>query len=284
LTEQIEVLNCAGKMLDLRSTRVMGVLNVTPDSFSDGGKWASTESAVERGFGMIEAGADIIDVGGESTRPGAFPVSIDEEMGRVVPVIEDLAQHPGVIISIDTSKPEVMRAAVLAGAGLINDVYALRLEGSLDAVAELGVPVCLMHMLGTPGDMQSNPQYLDVVEEVESFLLQRATVCRSAGIDREQILIDPGFGFGKTFNHNVKLFSALSRLCAHGYPVVAGLSRKAMLGTITGRPADQRVAASVAAAVLSVNKGASIVRVHDVEQTVDALRVTAILSQESERA
>jgi dihydropteroate synthase len=258
-------------------TRVMGVLNTTPDSFSDGGLWIHRDQALRRALEMVEEGAELIDVGGESTRPGAEPVSLQQEIERVVPVIEAIRAESDVTISVDTSKPRVMEAAVAAGAGLINDVCALREEGALETAARLGVPVCLMHMQGRPRDMQHNPAYADVVADVQGFLLERAGACEAAGIAAERLLLDPGFGFGKAFEHNVALFRALPRLCALGYPVLVGVSRKTMLGTITGRPVHQRTTASVAAAVLAARHGAAIVRVHDVAETVDALRVVATL-------
>jgi dihydropteroate synthase len=254
-------------------TRVMGILNTTPDSFSDGGLWTGAGRAVERALEMVEQGADIIDVGGESTRPGARPVETQQELDRVLPVVEALVAQSAAMVSVDTSKPEVMVAAVAAGAGLINDVFALRQPGALEAAASLGVPVCLMHMQGKPGDMQADPHYEDVVGEVESFLLQRAQACEAAGVTRDRIWIDPGFGFGKTLEHNVALFHALPRLCGHGYPVLVGLSRKSMLGALTGRAVEARLAASVTAAALAARRGAAVVRVHDVAETVDALKV-----------
>jgi len=254
-------------------TRVMGILNTTPDSFSDGGLWSDPTRAVDRALEMVAQGADIIDVGGESTRPGARSVGTQQELDRVLPVVEAIVAESAVTVSVDTCKPEVMRAAVAAGAGLVNDVFALRREGALEAAAALGVPVCLMHMQGQPGDMQEDPRYADVVGEVEAFLLQRAHDCEAAGISRDRIWIDPGFGFGKTLEHNVELFRALPRLCGHGYPVLVGVSRKSMLGALTGRAVDDRLAASVTAAVLAARRGAAVVRVHDVAETVDALKV-----------
>ena len=256
----------------------MGVLNATPDSFSDGGLWSERGQALRHALEMVEAGADIIDVGGESTRPGAEPVSLQQELDRVIPLVEAIAAESDVAISVDTSKPEVMEAAVAAGAGLLNDVFALRAEGALETAARLGVPVCVMHMQGRPRDMQREPRYDDVVGEVEAFLLARAAACRAAGIAAERVLIDPGFGFGKTLEHNIALFHALPRFCSLGYPVLVGVSRKAMLGAITGRPVEQRAPASVAAALLAARAGASIVRVHDVAATVDALRVAERLT------
>ena len=268
------VLDCAGRTLSLDRPRVVGILNLTPDSFSDGGIHASVDDAVAHGVRMVEEGADMLDVGGESTRPGADEISIEEELRRVLPVIEQLAARTTVPISIDTSRPEVMRAAVAAGAGMINDVYALRRDGALEAAAELGVPVCLMHMLGEPRSMQDDPHYDDVVAEVHRFLTDRLFACELAGIDRRKVLVDPGFGFGKTLEHNIALLCALDRFANLGGGVYAGLSRKRMIGTLTGRatPAD-RAAGSAAAALIAVQRGARIVRVHDVLPTVDALAV-----------
>jgi dihydropteroate synthase len=251
----------------------MGILNVTPDSFSDGGQWQSLEQALRQAQGMVEQGADIIDIGGESTRPGAAEVSTAEELERVLPVIEKLVAEFDVPVSIDTSKPEVMLAAVQAGAGMINDVNALRTEGALQAALSLCVPVCLMHMQGQPRSMQKQPDYTDVVAEVEEFLLQRAAALVQAGFRARDIVIDPGFGFGKTLQHNIGLFKAIPRLSGLGYPLLVGVSRKSMLGAITGQPVDQRVHASVAAALLAAQAGASILRVHDVGATLDALKV-----------
>ncbi len=224
------VLDCAGRALVLDRARVVGILNITPDSFSDGGLYADTDTAVEHALRMVEEGADMIDVGGESTRPGAADVGIDEEIARVVPVIERLAASTTVPIAIDTSKPEVMRAAVAAGAGMINDVYALRRDGALDAAASLGVPVCLMHMLGEPRDMQDDPRYDDVVGEVHRFLADRVFACELSGIERKKVLVDPGFGFGKTLDHNLALLAAMERFAGLGAGAYVGLSRKAMIG------------------------------------------------------
>ncbi|AND68358.1 dihydropteroate synthase [Dyella thiooxydans] len=268
------VLDCNGRPLTLDRPRVVGILNVTPDSFSDGGLYANLDAAVAHGLAMVEQGADMLDVGGESTRPGAADVSEQDELARVLPVIEALAARTDKPISIDTSKPEVMRAAVAAGAGMINDVYALRREGALDAAASLGVPVCIMHMQGEPRGMQDDPRYDDVVGEVHRFLTDRLFACELAGIDRRKVLVDPGFGFGKTLEHNLELLRELRRFTDLGAGVYAGLSRKSMIGTITGRsaPAD-RAAGSVAAALIAVQQGAKLVRVHDVQATVDALTV-----------
>ena len=255
--------------------QVMGILNVTPDSFSDGGQFDRPEPAIEQGLQMIEAGADVIDVGGESTRPGTRPISVAEEIDRVIPVIEGLARRANRPISIDTSKPEVMRAAVAAGASLINDVRALRAPGALEVAAELQVAVCLMHMQGDPETMQDDPRYgPDIVLNVTDFLAGRIAACEQAGLNRELLIIDPGFGFGKHLAHNLALLAELDRLRVLDCPILVGVSRKSMLGQILGgRPASGRQAASVAAALWAASYGAAIVRVHDVAPTVDALRV-----------
>jgi len=266
-------IDCAGRPLDLSRPCVMGILNVTPDSFSDGGDFFGLDRALRRAERLVEEGADILDIGGESTRPGAMPISMREELHRVVPVIEALAPRISVPISIDTSKPEVMCAAVAAGAGMINDVRALRGPGALQAAAKAGVPLCLMHMQGEPGTMQAAPAYRDVVSEVRDFLRRRVEAGLGAGIPSERLLLDPGFGFGKTLAHNLTLLAGLAELCALGFPVLVGLSRKSMIGTLTGRAVNERLAGSLAAAVLAVERGARLVRVHDVAPTVDALRV-----------
>ena len=266
------VLRCGVRTLDLSRPRVMGILNVTPDSFSDGGRYAGLARALDHARTMLADGADVVDVGGESTRPGAAPVDEATELARVVPVIEALARE-GALVSVDTTKPGVMRAAIGAGAAIVNDVGALRAPGAIEAVAGSGVAVCLMHMRGTPATMQSAPEYADVVAEVRGFLLARARACEAAGIARDRIVVDPGFGFGKTLAHNLDLLARLDAIVASGYPVLAGLSRKSMLGAITGRPEGERMAASVAAALSAVQRGAAIVRVHDVRETVDALAV-----------
>ncbi len=261
---------------------VMGILNVTPDSFSDGGRFTGRDDALRQAERMLAEGADILDVGGESTRPGATGVNAQEELDRVVPVIEAVLGITDKPVSIDTSKADVMRAAVAAGAAMINDVRALREEGALDAAAAARVPVCLMHMQGQPRTMQQDPDYANVVGEVASFLSERVEACTKAGIPRERIVLDPGFGFGKTVAHNVELLANLRQLKELGLPILAGLSRKSTLGKITGRDVDQRVPASIAAAVIAVTNGASIVRVHDVAETVDALKVlTAVLESEN---
>jgi dihydropteroate synthase len=266
-------LDCAGRILRFDRPRVVGIVNVTPDSFSDGGQHATTEAAIAHGLRLAAEGADVLDIGGESTRPGAREVTIEDELARVIPVIEALAKQASVPISIDTSKPEVMRAAVAAGAGLINDVRALGGEGSLDTAATLRVPVILMHMRGTPADMQAEPDYDDVVAEVHTFLAQRIFACEMAGIAKKSIVIDPGFGFGKTTAHNLALLAQLGRFTELGVPVLAGLSRKRTIGELTGRELGDRVHGSVAAALIAVQNGAKLVRVHDVAATVDALKV-----------
>ena len=268
------VLDCGGRRLVLDRPRVVGIVNVTPDSFSDGGAHADVAAAVAHGLRLVEEGADMLDIGGESTRPGASEVSLQQELDRVLPVIEQLAARCEVPLSIDTSKPQVMRAAVAAGAGMINDVYALRREGALDAVAELGVPVCLMHMQGEPRSMQETPQYDDVVGEVHRFLMDRLFACELAGIDKRKVMVDPGFGFGKNLDHNLALLRALERFGDLGCGAYVGLSRKSMIGGLTGREAPaERVAGSVAAAMIAVQRGARMVRVHDVAPTVDALAI-----------
>lgn len=275
-------LDCAGKTLQLQRPQVMGIVNVTPDSFSDGGQHQDVQAAIAHGLQLVSEGADILDVGGESTRPGAGEVSLQEELQRVIPVIEGLSAQVDVPISIDTSKPEVMQAAVAAGAGIINDVYALRREGALEMAARLGVPVILMHMQGEPRSMQQAPQYQDVVAEVHRFLAERMFACEMAGIDRKQIVVDPGFGFGKTLAHNLQLLAQLARFAELGVPLLAGLSRKRSIGEITGRDNPQeRLHGSVAAHLLAVERGAAIVRVHDVVATVDALKVWQALAEVS---
>ena len=269
----VRTLDCGGRELRLDRPRIAGIINITPDSFSGDGL-ASTEAAIAHGLKLADDGADLLDVGGESTRPGAEPVSAQDEIARVVPVIEALARRVTLPISIDTSKSEVMRAAVAAGAGMINDVYALRLDGALDAAAALKVPVCLMHMQGEPRTMQDAPHYDDVVSDVRRFLAERIFACEMSGIDKKRIVADPGFGFGKTLEHNLALLRALDEFSALGVPLLVGLSRKGMIGTLTGRDKHaERVAGSAAAALIAVQKGAAIVRVHDVAATRDALAV-----------
>ena len=255
--------------------RIMGILNVTPDSFSDGGRFEHLAAALQGARKMLAEGADIIDVGGESTRPGAQPVAVAGELERVIPVIEAINSELSVGISIDTSKPEVMEAAVGAGASMINDVMALRAEGAIEIARDLQVPVCLMHMQGLPRTMQKDPRYEDVVSEVREFLLQRIDACVSAGMDEGKIIIDPGFGFGKTLVHNLTLLANLGVLVRTGFPVLAGLSRKSMIASMLDRAVGSRVAASAALALIAVQKGAALVRVHDVAETADALNVAA---------
>jgi len=247
-------------------------VNVTADSFSDGGRYLDPSRAIEHGLRLREDGADFVDVGGESTRPGAAPIVAEEEMRRVMPVVEALVRE-SVAVSVDTMKPEVMRAAIAAGCAVVNDVNAFRAAGAIDAVAGAKVGLIAMHMKGTPADMQNDPQYGDVVAEVKAFLLARAAALEAAGVARERIALDPGFGFGKTVAHNKALLHGLPVLAATGYPIVAGLSRKKMIGDFTGRPVAERTAGSVAAALLAVQNGASLVRVHDVRETVDAINV-----------
>jgi len=252
---------------------VMGILNVTPDSFSDGGRFRDRDAALRQADAMLAEGAGILDVGGESTRPGAAEVGVAEELDRVLPVIEALRQQTDVPVSIDTSKPDVMREAVGAGAALINDVRALRAPGALAAAADVGAAVCLMHMQGEPRTMQREPTYDDVVRDVTGFLRERLEACELAGIDRERVMLDPGFGFGKTHAHNVALLANLRELAALGRPVLVGLSRKSTLGALTGRDTADRLAASIAAATAAVLNGATIIRAHDVAATVDAVRI-----------
>lgn len=267
-------LDCNGRELVLDRPRIAGILNLTDDSFSGDGLRANLDAAIAQGVAMVEQGADLLDIGAESTRPGAHEVSVADEIARVVPVIQVLAKQVEVPISIDTSKPEVMRAAVAAGAGMINDVYALRREGALDAAAELKVPVCLMHMLGEPRTMQDDPHYDDVVSDVRRFLAERIFACEMAGVEKKRIVVDPGFGFGKTLEHNLALLRALDQFAALGVPLLVGLSRKAMIGTLTGRASGaDRAAGSATAALIAVQRGAMIVRVHDVAATRDALAV-----------
>lgn len=251
----------------------MGILNVTPDSFSDGGRYINPHIALRQAASMVEEGAVIIDIGGESTRPGASGVGEQEEMDRVLPVIESVRSVSDVCISVDTSKPGVMRAAVAAGASMINDVAALQAEGALAAAAELKVPVCLMHMRGRPRTMQDEPEYVDVVAEVAAFLGERIDACVGAGLDESLIIVDPGFGFGKTHAHNVELLANLRQLRVRGRPLLAGISRKSTLGELTGRDTEDRMPASIAAAVIAVMNGADIIRAHDVAATVDAIKV-----------
>jgi dihydropteroate synthase len=263
---------CGRYRLDLARPLVMGIVNVTPDSFSDGGKSGDLESALAHALRLIDEGADVLDIGGESTRPGAAEVDVLEELRRVVPLVQALRAAP-VPISVDTSRPEVMRAALVAGAAIINDVRALQAPGAIEAVAGTGCGLVVMHMQGTPQTMQIAPHYDDVVREVAAFLGERCDRLVAAGVDRDRIAIDPGFGFGKSVAHNLQLLAGLDRLAALGQPLLVGLSRKGTLGQLTGRPVGERVYASVAAALIAVERGAGIVRVHDVGATRDALRI-----------
>ncbi len=262
-------------LLDLSSPVVMGVLNVTDDSFSDGGRFVQVDAALQQASRMVEEGASIIDVGGESTRPGSQPVSEQAEVERVVPVVAAICERFDVLVSVDTGKATVMSEAVAAGAAMINDVYALRGEDSLAEAARLDVAVCLMHMQGVPATMQDDPRYENVVDEVAAFLEERVRACEEAGLGRDRIVIDPGFGFGKTVQHNIRLLANLEALQVLQLPILVGLSRKGMLGTLTGRSFGDRLAGGLAAAVLAVARGAHIVRTHDVGPTVDALKVAA---------
>lgn len=268
-------LTFGSRVLDLARPQVMGILNVTPDSFSDGGHFTGRDAALRHAAQMVAAGATFIDVGGESTRPGARQVSPTEELERVAPVVEAIARDLDVVISVDTSTPAVMREVARLGAGLINDVRSLQRDGALDAAAATGLPVCLMHMLGEPADMQDDPRYENVTAEVRQFLAARMDACEAAGIDRERIILDPGFGFAKTVEHNLSLFKNLQQLEALGRPLLVGVSRKSMIGKVLGREVDGRLYGSLALAALAVAKGASIIRVHDVAETVDVVRMIA---------
>jgi len=271
------LLQCGRFQLDLVQPRVMGIVNVTPDSFSDGGKYSSTDLAVAHALQLIAEGADILDIGGESTRPGAEPVSLQEELKRVIPVIDALTKVTTVPLSIDTYKPQVMQAAIQAGIDIVNDIRALQETNALEIVANSNVGVCLMHMQGMPQTMQLNPSYTDVVAEVQQFLADRADACLAHGINKNRIMLDPGFGFGKTKEHNIALIQHLDRLKQLGYPLLVGLSRKSVLGKIAGGDEQQRLHAGLAASVISVMKGAKVVRVHDVKATVDALKMVAVV-------
>jgi dihydropteroate synthase len=277
-----DTLQCGARTLTLSAPVVMGVLNVTPDSFSDGGRFAGRDAVLKHARAMVAAGAAIIDIGGESTRPGALPVSVAEELDRVIPIVEAVAAECDVVISVDTSTAEVMRDAAAAGAGLINDVRALMRPGALQAAAATGLAVCLMHMQGEPGNMQRAPQYVDVVGEVRHFLRKRAEACVAAGIDRGLLLLDPGFGFGKNDQHNLALLAALPQLAEDGI-VLAGLSRKSMIGRLLGRPVEDRLIGSVMLALLAAERGARILRVHDVAETADALRLLQALNRVGEQ-
>ncbi len=268
-------LPCGNRVLDLTQTHVMGILNITPDSFSDGGRFNQRDLALRHAQAMVEAGATLIDIGGESTRPGARPVSVVEELERVAPLVEAINRELDVIISVDTSTPAVMRESARLGAGLINDVRALRRDGALDAAAATGLPVCLMHMQGEPGTMQDHPHYDDLLGEVSSFLLERMQACASAGIPAERILLDPGFGFAKSHAHNLSLFKHMQALHALGRPLLVGVSRKSMVGLALNKPVSERLNGSLALAALAMTKGAKILRVHDVAETIDVVRMIA---------
>ncbi|MCM2330723.1 MAG: dihydropteroate synthase [Pseudomonas sagittaria] len=268
-------LSCGSRPLDLSRPQVMGILNVTPDSFSDGGRFDHLDAALRHAEAMVRAGATLIDIGGESTRPGAPPVSEAEELERVCPAVEAIARELDVIISVDTSTAAVMRESARLGAGLINDVRSLQRPGALQAATDSGLPVCLMHMRGEPGNMQDDPQYPDIYSEVHDFLAERLAACAQAGIARERIVLDPGFGFAKTQAHNLRLFRQLERLHEFGLPLLVGVSRKSMIGRALDRPVGERLYGSLALAALAVAKGAQIVRVHDVAETVDVVRMIA---------
>lgn len=278
---QTRQLRCGDRILDLGCPQVMGILNVTPDSFSDGGRFVSVSAALQQADRMVSEGATLIDVGGESTRPGAMPVSQQQELDRVIPVVERLRRELDVVISVDTSTAAVMTESARAGAHLINDVRALRRPGAMDAAAKSGLPVCLMHMQGEPDNMQNDPCYVDVEQEVLAFLHQRIEACVESGISRDHLLVDPGFGFGKTLHHNLRLMNRLDTLATLQVPVLVGVSRKSMIGAVLERPVDQRLVGSIALAVMAVQKGARIIRAHDVAATVDAVRMTQAVMQES---
>nr|WP_281459833.1 dihydropteroate synthase [Pseudomonas sp. P13] len=268
-------LPCGNRVLDLSRVHVMGILNVTPDSFSDGGRFSQLDAALRHAEAMVVAGATLIDVGGESTRPGARAVSPTEELERVAPIVERIHRELDVIISVDTSTPAVMRESARLGAGLINDVRALQRDGALDAAAATGLPVCLMHMLGEPGTMQDDPHYHDVTREVGEFLVERLDQCAAAGIAAQRIILDPGFGFAKTLAHNLSLFKHMEALHALGRPLLVGVSRKSMIGNALGRPVEERLYGGLALAALAITKGARILRVHDVAETMDVVRMIA---------
>lgn len=267
------VLQCGKHSLDLSAPHVMGIINITPDSFSDGGQYNNLDAALRRAEGMLQAGASLLDVGGESTRPGAVTVTPQQELERVAPLVEALVRNFDCIVSVDTSTPAVMTESAALGAGLLNDVRSLQREGALQAVAQSGLPVCLMHMLGEPQTMQQAPHYDDVAAEVAAFLQQRVEACVAAGITRERIVLDPGFGFAKTLSHNLELFHRMTELHALELPLLVGVSRKSMIGAVLDKPVDQRLYGSLALAVMALERGARIIRVHDVVQTMDALKL-----------
>lgn len=276
------IVDFGGQALDMAQCHVMGILNVTPDSFSDGGRFNRPDQALLHARKMVAEGAAFVDVGGESTRPGAAPVSVQEELDRVCPVVEAIARELDVVVSVDTSTPEVMRESARLGAGLINDVRALSRNGAIEAAVASGLPVCLMHMQGQPADMQDRPQYQNVLREVSSFLMERVRAAELAGMPAERVILDPGFGFGKSLAHNLELLDSLEQLSVLGYPQLVGLSRKSMLGHITGRDVGQRLPASLAVATIAALKGASILRVHDVWETVDAVKVVSAMEEKGQ--
>lgn len=278
MNKPASILNCAGKLLDLSSPQIMGVLNVTPDSFSDGGQLhqsgqLSLDKALSRAEQMCNEGAALIDIGGESTRPGAAPISLQQEMDRVLPIVEAIHSRLDTIISVDSSSPELILEAAVKGAGFINDVRALTRPSALKAAAATGLPVCLMHMQGEPGSMQNKPDYHSVVDEVLAFLMERVEAASHLGLAKRNIVLDPGFGFGKSTEHNLTLLNRLDELVGKGFPVLVGLSRKSLIGKVLGREIDQRLAGSLALAMMAISKGAAIIRVHDVAETSDSLRL-----------
>lgn len=278
-SQKVTRLQCGSRALDLSHPHVMGILNVTPDSFSDGGCFQNQDYALRHAEAMVNAGATLIDVGGESTRPGAPAVSLYEELERVLPVVERITAELDVVVSVDTSSPEVMRESARCGVGLLNDVRAFRRPGALAAAAASGLPLCLMHMYGEPDTMQNSPVYDDVVAEVATFLQHRVQACQIAGIARERLLIDPGFGFAKNLSHNLQLFNQLEQICHLGLPMLIGVSRKSMIGQVLDKPVDQRLYGSLALAVLGMQKGARILRVHDVAETMDVVRIFRAIEQ-----
>ena len=281
LVRHLALLDCGGRPLDLSRPRVMGILNVTPDSFSDGGRSTAIDDALRNAEQMLIDGAAMIDVGGESTRPGATPVSVDEELARVCPVVERLVSELGALVSVDTSSPEVMRETARLGAGMINDVRALRREGALEAAAASGLPVCLMHMRGEPESMQQHTDYVQSIEdEVSEFLAARITACMAAGIPREHLLLDPGFGFGKSLEDNLRLYHRIAQLHEFNLPLLIGTSRKSMIGNALGRAVEDRLAGNLALTALAVREGARLLRVHDVAPTVDAVDMAWAVLQE----
>lgn len=287
VTSRLSTLQCGSRLLDLSQPAIMGVMNITPDSFSDGGRlYASGQALVDKVLTvaeqMIADGASILDIGGESTRPGATPVTLDEELARVIPVVEAIHQRFDVVISVDTSSPEVMLQSAKAGAGIINDVRGLSRDGALSAAANTGLPVCVMHMQGDPATMQNRPAYQSVVDEVLDYLESRVAACTAVGITRQNIILDPGFGFGKTVEHNLQLLDQLARFSDLGFAVLAGLSRKSLLDKITGRGVHDRLAGSITLAALAAERGANIIRVHDVKETADAVAVVAALQNVSQ--